>query len=180
MDREAERLGGILWRYHCLDEPPRPADVTLGLGSYDLAVADHCAALLGRGLAPRVVFTGRNGNWTRKLYETTEAAAFARRALELGADPRAVLLEEEATNLGENFRLSRALLREQGLPSSRAVIVTKGNTRACPRTSEPPAPVPPAPGSAAAPARAPRGRRRRTSSSAPCARSPATREARRP
>jgi hypothetical protein len=34
-----------LWSYHSIYDPPRPVDLIVGLGSYDLRVADRCAEL---------------------------------------------------------------------------------------------------------------------------------------
>jgi hypothetical protein len=34
-----------LWSYHSIYGPTRPVDLIVGLGSYDLRVADRCAEL---------------------------------------------------------------------------------------------------------------------------------------
>jgi hypothetical protein len=38
-----------LWGYHCIYDAPAPADAIVGLGSYDLRVADRCTALFADG-----------------------------------------------------------------------------------------------------------------------------------
>jgi uncharacterized SAM-binding protein YcdF (DUF218 family) len=114
-----------LWRYHAVQDTLEPCDAIVGLGSYDLRVADRCAALLLAGYAPRLVFTGAHGHWTRGRFAGSEAAAFAERAAALGVPPEAILLEEQATNIGENIRFSATML-----PGCRRVIlVTKPQTR---------------------------------------------------
>ena len=39
-------LARALWHFHRVYAPLAPADAIVGLGSYDLRVAKHCAALL--------------------------------------------------------------------------------------------------------------------------------------
>lgn len=116
----------ILWEFHLIHDKLSPADLIIGLGSYDLRVADHCAALLNQGLASRILFTGKAGNWTGGLYRTSEAEAFAERAMELGVSKQAILIEPDATNIGENIRYSHAMA---GNAVKRIIIVTKPQTQ---------------------------------------------------
>ncbi len=133
IDGDAIAAARLLWDYHCIYHAPRAADAIIGLGSYDLRVAERCADLHAAGFAPLVLFTGGAGNWTSGLYASSEAAAFRDRALECGVPSDAILIEEEATNIGENVRFSRALL-----PEARTVfLVTKPQTqRRCLATAE--------------------------------------------
>jgi hypothetical protein len=115
----------LLWDYHCIYETPRPADAIVGFGSYDLRVADWCAELFTAGFASVVMFSGGAGNWTKDLYGTSEAKAFSDRAEERGVPRNAMLLEERASNIGENIRLTKALC-----PGMKTVIlVTKPQTQ---------------------------------------------------
>lgn len=115
----------ILWVYHNQAEPLAKADLIVGLGSYDLRVADYCAALYGQSLAPNICFTGASGNWTSGLYETSEAAAFAERAIELGVPSSQIHVEDQSKNIGENIDLTRRLF-----PAVNAIIwVTKPQTQ---------------------------------------------------
>lgn len=120
---EAARL---LWDYHNVDDPLAPSDAVVGLGSYDLRVAQRCAELHHQGLAPRLVLTGRSGHWTSGLYAASEAEAFAEACAAAGVPREAILVEPEATNIGENIRFSAALL---GLRSGRVILVTKPQTQ---------------------------------------------------
>jgi len=115
----------LLWDYHNTETPLENADIIVGLGSYDLRVADRCAALHAAGLAPLVMFTGASGNWTRDRFAGSEARAFAERAVAQGVPPEAIRLEEKATNIGENISLVRAELPD----AQRIVWVTKPQTR---------------------------------------------------
>lgn len=100
----------ILWDYHNRPEPLAKAELIVGLGSYDLRVADRCVELYKRSLAPKICFSGASGNWTSGLYETSEAAAFATRAVELGVPAKDIRIEECARNIGENISLTRKML----------------------------------------------------------------------
>ena len=118
----------VLWTYHCTRHPLLPADVIIGLGSYDLRVAEHAADLFREGWAPRVVFTGHQGNWTRDLFDAPEAEAFKQHAMEHGVPEAAILVEPEARNHGDNMRLSRALLAREGIEVHRAILLQKPQT----------------------------------------------------
>lgn len=114
-----------LWRYHCVYDALEPCDAIVGLGSYDLRVADRCAALFDQGYAPQIVFTGAHGHWTRGRFGKSEAATFAERAVALGVPTTRVLIEERATNIGENIRFASTML-----PGCRsAILVTKPQTQ---------------------------------------------------
>ncbi|GGA90275.1 hypothetical protein GCM10011491_17710 [Brucella endophytica] len=115
-----------LWNYHLVYDELKPADAIIGLGSYDLRVAKHCAALFQAGLAPKLVFTGKSGNWTEGLYEKSEAETFADVAIAEGVPEKAILIEPKATNIGENIRFSHDLL---GNALKRVIIVTKPQTQ---------------------------------------------------
>ncbi len=117
-------LGRILWSYHLLQEPPDAADVIVILGSNDLRVATYGAKLWRRGIAPVVVASGCNGNFTQE-WPSTEARLFADELIGCGVPREAVLLEEEAKNTADNIRLSLELLRNRSLPHEQLVFVQK-------------------------------------------------------
>jgi uncharacterized SAM-binding protein YcdF (DUF218 family) len=115
--RHAERL----WHYLSRREPPRRSDAIVVCCSYDLRVGDHACDLLQAGLAPVLVFSGNTGNWTRHIWSRPEAHVFRDRALERGVPAQAILIEDRATNFGENVRFAREML-----PQARsAIFVTK-------------------------------------------------------
>lgn len=118
----------VLWDYHRLGQVVEAgADAVVGLGSYDLRVADRCVDLWRAGVAPLVVFSGARGNWTQGQDET-EAQVFGRRAREAGVPASAVVLEDRSTNLGENVRFTLAALAPGGRVVQRLLLVTKPNT----------------------------------------------------
>lgn len=116
-----------LWDYHRLGQEITPCDVIVGLGSYDLRVADRCAELWHQGLSPLVVFSGARGNWTEHL-TSTEAQLFSDRAISLGLPRAAVLQEDRSTNIGENLDLTLKMLTKRDRPPHKLLMVTKPNT----------------------------------------------------
>ncbi|MGW3678148.1 YdcF family protein [Streptomyces prasinus] len=114
-----------LWDFQQMGHEPRPCSVAIGLGSHDLGVADTTANLYHRGMAPVIVFTGATSRTTRERMPRGEAEHYRERAIELGVPASAILVEPDARNTGENLRFSRALLEEQGIPVSSALLVSK-------------------------------------------------------
>lgn len=123
--RQISAAADILWQYHCIFDTPVPSDVIIGLGSYDLRVADRCAALFHQGLAPKILFTGHSGHWTRDRFDQTEAHRFRVRAIERNVPVEAILLEESATNIGENITFAARLVGDD----ASAILVTKPQTQ---------------------------------------------------
>jgi uncharacterized SAM-binding protein YcdF (DUF218 family) len=118
--QHAKRLWGYLssFRQHA------PCDVIIVCCSYDLRVCDHACALLKSGLAERLLITGKTGNWTRHLWDRPEAEVFFERAKVNGVEDSLVIIEDQATNFGENISLSRRLMPY----ASKVTFVTKPNS----------------------------------------------------
>jgi uncharacterized SAM-binding protein YcdF (DUF218 family) len=112
-----------LWAYMCSPRAHGDADAIVVCCSYDLRVCDYACELIRSGVAPRLVVTGGLGNWTRHLWSFPEAHVFSHRALANGLDPGCILMEDRATNFGENIAFTRELLPE----AQRIVFVTKPN-----------------------------------------------------
>jgi uncharacterized SAM-binding protein YcdF (DUF218 family) len=118
-----------LWAFHNIATPRLDkADLVIGLGSYLLTVADRAAELVNTAVAPRILFCGGEGNWTRDHWRNSEAERFRDRALQRGVKPEAIEIETRSTNLGENLGCARVYV-EAALPDvKRVVFVTKPNT----------------------------------------------------
>jgi hypothetical protein len=105
------------------------ADVAILFGGSILAGADVFAAAMRAGAAARYLIVGGEGHTTDALRRSlndaaprTEAALFdryLRRRYGLAAD----LLEQESTNCGNNVTNALALLRAEGVPHGRLVLV---------------------------------------------------------
>ena len=104
---------------------PSHADLILAAGSHDVRVAEHAAALYHAGLAPLVVCSGGFGKMTEELFHEPEGVVFARRCVELGVPEDRIIVEARATNTGENFTRSRALLSSLQIPAKTGVVVCK-------------------------------------------------------
>lgn len=122
---DVDRLARIVWDYHHLHHPLKPADILLVQGSHDLRVAEHGARLYLDGWAPRMVFSGGLGNLTREIWDEPEAEKFARVARELGVPDHAILIESQSTNTGDNVQFTKRLLRTRGLDPDRFILVQK-------------------------------------------------------
>ncbi|WP_226483980.1 YdcF family protein [Streptomyces parvulus] len=114
-----------LWDFQQMGHEVRPCSVAIGLGSHDLGVADVTAALYRDGMAPVVVFTGATSRTTHERMPRGEAEHYRDRARELGVPADAILVEPNARNTGENITFSRALLAQQGIAVSSALLVSK-------------------------------------------------------
>ncbi|MGW7196533.1 YdcF family protein [Streptomyces chryseus] len=115
----------LIWDYHLMGHPLRPADVAIGLGSHDLGVAAAAADLYHRGLFPTLVFTGGNSPTTRARFPRGEAVHFREHALELGVPDSAILVEPSAANTGQNITLTRDLLAAAGIVPATVLLVAK-------------------------------------------------------
>ena len=121
---EARDLAAVLWDHHRLATPLEKSNVVLVLGSHDHRVAEHSAQVWRDGWAPLIVFSGGHGKVT-ETWEQTEARTLAGVAERLGVPRSAILLEETATNTGENITAARDLLRAERIPVSKAILVSK-------------------------------------------------------
>ncbi len=120
--RERARL---VWDYQHMNQEPRRCDVAVVLGSHDLGVAACAADLFHRGYFPRMVISGANSPSTLARFPRGEAVHYREHALALGVPDEAVLVEDRATNTGENLSLSRALLEREGITVESVMLVSK-------------------------------------------------------
>jgi uncharacterized SAM-binding protein YcdF (DUF218 family) len=119
----ALKHAGRLWDYLSSMRSRETSDAVVVCCSYDLRVCDYACELVRQGLAPRLVLTGNTGNWTRHLWSVPEAQVFRDRAMTCGLEPGKIVLEEQATNFGENIAFVRRLMPDL----RRVIFVTKPN-----------------------------------------------------
>ncbi|QKW35490.1 YdcF family protein [Actinomadura sp. NAK00032] len=124
VDARARELARVVWDHLVLSGPLSQADVILALGCHDTRVAVQAARLWHAGWAPLVVVSGGRGKMTSGWTET-EARVFGRVAREHGVPAEALLLEETASNTGENITASRRLLDGRGVAVRRGILVAK-------------------------------------------------------
>jgi len=127
-DGAVHALAQTVWDYLRLDGPLARADCIVGLGSYDLRVAERCADLYRQRWGSLIVFSGDLGNWTRTMWQRSEAEIFAEHAIARGVPADSIRLEAKSTNIGENIRFTRQLLLARDPPPAAVTIVTKPST----------------------------------------------------
>ncbi|HEX7926675.1 MAG TPA: YdcF family protein [bacterium] len=128
LDAPVKSAARVLWDYHRLDEPVMPADLILGLGSYDPRVAEHAAALFLGGKSAWLLFAGgveQPPERMRSRHSGVEAEVFRAIALEAGVPAERILIETQSTNTGENFRFTDALLRHYDIDVRHVLTVSK-------------------------------------------------------
>ncbi|SMF56856.1 YdcF family protein [Streptomyces sp. Amel2xC10] len=119
------RQAELIWNYHQMRHELRPVDVAIGLGSHDLGVAAHSAALYRSGLFPTLVFTGGNSPTTAMVFPRGEAVHFREHAIALGVPAETILLEPDATNTGQNITLAREVLSATGIHPTTLLLISK-------------------------------------------------------
>lgn len=115
----------ILWNYHKLDQKVKKSDIILGFGSHDLNVAKRCAELFLQGYGDKIIFTGGFGRITKNLWNITEAEKFAQIAMEMGVPKNKIIIENEASNTGENIEKTKNLLNKLNIFPNSFLIVDK-------------------------------------------------------
>ncbi|MDL5599474.1 YdcF family protein [Bacillus subtilis] len=118
------RHATVLWNFLGAGRQHSDCELIVVCGSYDLRVCDYACQLLKKGVAPHLLFTGNTGNWTKHLWERTEADIFAQRAMIQGVSPDQFTLESRATNFAENIAFARELFPDV----RRATFLTKPNS----------------------------------------------------
>lgn len=125
IDSETRRLAHVLWDYHNLDLGLRRSDFALALGSHDERVALRAGELVTNDVVPLLVTSGGFGKVTQHIWNKSEGEHFAQIAISMGVPPSRILVENTATNTGENVTRSRDLLVRNGVFVSSGILVTK-------------------------------------------------------
>lgn len=114
-----------LWQYLKLDLPVQKTDALMILGSSDLRVGERAAELYHQGIAPLLIISGGIGRMTDGVFEQTEAETFLRVVMDAGVPRHAILLEDQSSNTGENFRFTQQLLTEKSISLASVTLVQK-------------------------------------------------------
>ena len=110
MDSDAIDHASRLWRYLSSFRSTAPVDAIVVCCSYDLRVCDYACELIASGHSRKLVLSGNTGHWSRHIWSRPEAQVFRERANANGIPDDEILIEDKATNFGENLRYSRELL----------------------------------------------------------------------
>jgi uncharacterized SAM-binding protein YcdF (DUF218 family) len=114
-----------LWDYLYMEHPLAPADAIVGFGSHDQTIASRAAKLYKAGWAPVILFTGYLGKGTMGIFPKPEAELFAQIAVKEGVPPEAILIENKATNTGENIHLAKRMFESKGMAIKKIIAVHK-------------------------------------------------------
>jgi len=125
INEETLRLAKKLWNYHHVNHTVEKAEFILVLGSHDLRVADRATELYFEGWAPRIIFSGGLGNFTKEMWTETEADKFAAIAIKMGVPKESILVENKSTNTGENILFTQQLLAQKNLDPQSFIVVQK-------------------------------------------------------
>jgi uncharacterized SAM-binding protein YcdF (DUF218 family) len=120
-----EASAQIIWDYHLLHHLLSNSDCLFVLGSNDIRVAERGAELYLAGFAPLLIFSGAVGKLTEGKFDCSEAQYFANRAIQMGVPEQAIIIEDKATNTGENISLTMALLKEKEITLNSYIVVQK-------------------------------------------------------
>ncbi|MEA5016916.1 MAG: YdcF family protein [Candidatus Limiplasma sp.] len=114
-----------LWNYLYMEHPLEPADAIIGFGSHDQTIASRAAQLYKAGWASRILFTGYLGKGTLGVFPKPEAELFAEIAIKEGVPPEAILIEDKATNTGENIHFAKRMFESKGMVPQKIIAVHK-------------------------------------------------------
>lgn len=120
---EIHTLAQILWDFHKLIKQPSKVDVIIGLNSYDIQTAVHCAELYYKKVADKIIFSGTPQKIKNGILVKNEINLFALKAIELGVPEDSIIIEQFSNNIADNIDFSLNILPD----ISSAVIVTKPN-----------------------------------------------------
>ncbi|MDZ7786266.1 MAG: YdcF family protein [Candidatus Saccharibacteria bacterium] len=117
----------IVWDYHKLHHDLKKVDLILVLGSHDRRVAEYASDLFLEGYAPWILFSGNEGvgKEVSGFDGRPEADVFAEIAKQKGVPSKAILVENKASNTGENIKLSYELVKSHGIKINSLIAAQK-------------------------------------------------------
>jgi uncharacterized SAM-binding protein YcdF (DUF218 family) len=115
----------IIWDYLRMGQKLEKADCIIVLGCNDTRVAERGAEIFLQSYAPLIIFTGYLGALTLGNWDRAEAEVFADIAVKMGVPGESILIENKATNTGENITFSRRMLADKGIYPKKVIAVQK-------------------------------------------------------
>jgi len=128
MKNKVDKLAQIIWDYHHLNQGLKKADAIMVLGSHDLRVAEYAIGLFREDYAPLMIFSGGLAHQDDLLdtgWQKPEAEMMADMALKAGVSTENILIENQSTNTGDNFRFTKRLLEKHDLNCESFIFVQK-------------------------------------------------------
>ena len=122
--KRVDELAELIWEYHLLHHQPEKADCIFALGCHDASVAIVASDLFLAGWADLLLISG-GVLFDKDAGKMTEAEYFRDIAIQKGVPDKKILIENKASNTGENFQLAGDLLKQQGLDLHKFILVQK-------------------------------------------------------
>lgn len=119
------KLAKVICDYMMMHHDLKKSDCILVLGTYDERLAIRGAELFFQGYAPLIVISGGMTAFAEKNWHETEAEHFSKIMVSMGVPEEFILIENKATNTGENINFSKKLLEEKGIYPQSFIIVQK-------------------------------------------------------
>jgi len=120
---QQRRQAQLIWDYHQMHHVLRPCGAAIALGSHDLGVPAYSAELFRAGLFPTLVFSGGPNPTAPERFPRGEALHFREHAIDLGVPAKAILVEPNATNTGQNITLSREVLAQADIRPTTLMLI---------------------------------------------------------
>lgn len=124
-EKKIDECAKRLWNYSLMHHELRPADLIFVFGGTDLSLAEHAAQLYKDSYATKVMISGGFGKKSKLIWNEPEAVVLSKVAIENGVDESNIILEDEATNTGENISKSLSILERKRIPHETIIFVTK-------------------------------------------------------
>jgi hypothetical protein len=102
-----------LWEFFCSDRTHEPCDAIVVCCSYDLRVCDYACELIFRGVAQRLVLSGKTGNWTKHLWSEPRHEYSTGGLLRTASNWKRSLLKSKQLTLGRMSRFRAICYRGQ-------------------------------------------------------------------
>lgn len=124
MQNEIDQAAKVIWDYMLLHQSLQKCDAVFLLGNRDDRTGEHAAKLFLDGYGRELIISGggQRLHWDDAL---TEAGHFALIAERLGVPRDKMLLEERATNTGENIAFVYGLLQKSNKHPRSLLLVQK-------------------------------------------------------
>jgi uncharacterized SAM-binding protein YcdF (DUF218 family) len=127
-EKRINELAELIWDYHLMHHQLKKADCIFALGCHDEGVAIRAADLFIEGWANRLVISGGvlfDGTPQAIEKKMTEAEYFREIAIDKGIPAGKIIIENKATNTGENFQFTGELLAQLGYSFDTFIVVQK-------------------------------------------------------
>lgn len=127
-EKRIDELAEIIWNYHLLHHTLEKADCIFVLGCHDPNVAEYGVSLYFEGWADYMLFSGgvvHEKDVLKNEIPKTEAEAFFDIAIKRDIPKENIIVENKATNTGENFQFTNELLKYLHHDFKKFIVVQK-------------------------------------------------------